>query len=123
MSRDRLGAAIEELAAARALVGSGFSRQAVSRAYYAAFYAAESVLLEFGESRSKHTGVIAAFGRYANEDAGFGQGLASLLRSLFRVRGLADYDPVDVSMEDALHAIRDAEQFVEVVQAWFAERP
>jgi hypothetical protein len=53
----------EELAAARLLANGGFAAQAVSRAYYGAFYAAEAVLLELGETRSKHSGVVAAFVR------------------------------------------------------------
>ena len=49
-----------ELAAARLLADNGFPAQAISRAYYAAFYAAEAALLGIGEVRSKHAGVIAA---------------------------------------------------------------
>jgi len=51
----------QELEAARYLAGGGFAPQAVSRAYYAAFFAAEEALLALGETRSKHSGVLAAF--------------------------------------------------------------
>jgi uncharacterized protein (UPF0332 family) len=51
----------EELAAARLLADKGFEAQAVSRAYFAAFLAAETALLALGETRSKHSGVISAF--------------------------------------------------------------
>jgi uncharacterized protein (UPF0332 family) len=51
-----------ELAAARLLADNGFGAQAVSRSYYAAFYAAEAALLSIRETRSKHSGVIAAVG-------------------------------------------------------------
>lgn len=47
----------EELAAAQLLIDNGFPAQAVSRAYYAAFYAAEAALLRIGQVRSKHAGV------------------------------------------------------------------
>lgn len=43
----------QELAAARVLIEQGFPAQAVSRSYYAAFYAAEAALLLLGETRSK----------------------------------------------------------------------
>jgi len=43
-----------DLEAARILHRAGFSAQAISRAYYAAFYAAEAALLARGETRSKH---------------------------------------------------------------------
>ena len=66
MSKDRGEALIArgdtELLAARHLEEAGFSAQATSRAYYAAFYAAEAALLSLGETRSKHSGVISAFG-------------------------------------------------------------
>ena len=51
-----------ELDAARVLLSAGFGDQAISRAYYGAFYAAEAALLSLGETRSKHSGVLAAFG-------------------------------------------------------------
>jgi uncharacterized protein (UPF0332 family) len=41
-----------ELDAAQLLADNGFSAQAVSRAYYAAFYAAEAALLSLGETRA-----------------------------------------------------------------------
>lgn len=44
-----------ELGAARALAENGFTEQAVSRAYFACFYAAEAALLSLGETRSKHS--------------------------------------------------------------------
>jgi uncharacterized protein (UPF0332 family) len=47
-----------EIEAARLLAGAGFAAQAISRAYYAALYAAEEALATLGESRSRHSGVI-----------------------------------------------------------------
>jgi len=57
----RLTRSRRELEAARFLAGGGFAEQTISRAYYAAFSAAEDALLALGESRSKHSGVLAAF--------------------------------------------------------------
>lgn len=53
----------ESLAAARTLLAGNHHDFAASRAYYAMFYAAEALLLDRGESYSKHAAVIAAFGR------------------------------------------------------------
>lgn len=47
----------QELAAAQLLAENGFAAQAVSLAYYAAFYSAEAALLSLGETRAKHSGV------------------------------------------------------------------
>lgn len=54
---DRAG---QELEAAGLLAGHGFAAPAVSRAYFAAFYAAEEALALVGMVRSKHSGGVAA---------------------------------------------------------------
>lgn len=58
----------QELAAAELLLTSGFYVQAVSRAYYAAFYAAETANAFVGEIRRSHAGVISAFVRSIVKD-------------------------------------------------------
>jgi uncharacterized protein (UPF0332 family) len=57
----------EELDAAHNLVESGFPRQAISRAYYAAFYAARAALEVAGEPSPKtHSGMRTRFGDLAS---------------------------------------------------------
>jgi len=51
------------LEAARLLSNQDYFDFAVSRAYYAMFYVAEALLLGEGLAFSKHTAVIAAFGK------------------------------------------------------------
>ena len=53
----------ESRQAAQLLEREGYHDFAVSRAYYALFYAAEALLLARGLSFSSHAAVIAAFGR------------------------------------------------------------
>ncbi|MCI0635060.1 MAG: HEPN domain-containing protein [Actinobacteria bacterium] len=107
-----------ELAAARLLASAGFHAQAVSRAYFAAFFAAEEALLALGETRSKHSGVVSTFGRLVVREGGFEEPAGLLLRSLFERRNQADYVPVEVPDEEADRAINDAERFVDAVQVW-----
>ncbi len=52
----------DSLKAARLLAANGLLDFAASRAYYAMFYVAEAFLLERGQSFSRHSAVIAAFG-------------------------------------------------------------
>jgi uncharacterized protein (UPF0332 family) len=106
----------EELAAARLLAGKGFEAQAVSRAYFAAFYAAEAALLALGETRSKHSGVVSAFVHLLVRGGQLDEEIGRLLRSLFERRNEADYSPIDVPAEEADAAIRDAERVVSAVQ-------
>lgn len=111
----------EELAAARLLADEGFEAQAVSRAYFAAFYAAETALLELGETRSKHSGVISAFVHLLVRSGQLNEEIGRLLRSLFERRNEADYSPVDVPLEEADAAIRDADRVVSAVEMWLGK--
>lgn len=112
----------QELEAARLLAQGGFHAQAISRAYFAAFYAAEAALLELGETRSKHSGVISAFGRHVIKEGGFDESTGRLLRSLFESRNEADYDFAVAPADEADVAIRDAERFVAAIAVWISER-
>lgn len=111
-----------EVEAARLLTASGFHAQAVSRAYYAAFYTAEAALLALGISRSKHSGVLSAFGRHLARDGGLPSEVGRTLHLLFDLRNTVDYDDVAVSAEHALEAIQDAERLVDAVEAWLSRR-
>ena len=111
----------EELAAARLLAGKGFEAQAVSRAYFAAFFAAEAALMALGETRSKHAGVVSAFVHLLIRGGQLDEEIGRLLRSLFERRNEADCSPVDVPAEEADAAIRDAERVVSAVKTWLAK--
>jgi len=104
------------------LVGGGFAAQAISRSYYAAFYAAEEALLALGETRSKHSGVLAAFERLVVRDGGLEPLIGHHLRSLFRRRNAADYGAVPASEKEGAQAIADAESVVDAVESWLATR-
>jgi uncharacterized protein (UPF0332 family) len=120
-SRTGLERCWEELAAARLLADKGFTAQAVSRAYFATFFAAEAALLVLGETRSKHSGVISAFVHLLVRSGQLEEDVGRLLRSLFERRNEADYSPVDVPAEEANAAIRDAERVVGAVETWLAQ--
>lgn len=118
MNRRELHRSRQELAAARLLASQGFHAQAVSRAYFAAFFAAEQALLSVGETRSKHSGVVSAFGRVLVRGERFDEAVGRLLRSLFEKRNQADYAPIEVPQEEAELAVAAAERFVHEVQSW-----
>jgi uncharacterized protein (UPF0332 family) len=117
-----LAEARRDLAAARYLLDGGFTDPAVSRAYYAAFAAAEEALLAVGEARSKHSGVISAFGLHAVRVGGFDPTVARIVGRLFRLRNEADYGTEDLDRHTAGQAVADAERFVEAVAAWIQSR-
>jgi uncharacterized protein (UPF0332 family) len=113
----------DELAAARLLAEHGFAAQAVSRSYFAAFYAAEAALLAVGEVRSKHAGVVAAVARVLVRDRGLEPEAGRLLRSLFERRSRADYDVGGTPAEEASRAVADATTVVDLMQSWMSSRP
>ncbi len=117
--QERLTRTSSDLDASRLLLKGGFLDQAASRAYYAAFYAAEAALLRLGETRSSHAGLIAAFGALVVKSGGFDPSIAALLRELFDLRNDADYELLgSIKQDDALRAIASAEWFVVAVEDW-----
>lgn len=65
--------------AAKLLVSEEFYDFAVSRAYYAMFYIAEAILLDDELNYSKHSAVIAAFGKHFVKNKSCACSLPSLL--------------------------------------------
>ncbi|MGH2498906.1 MAG: HEPN domain-containing protein [Candidatus Limnocylindria bacterium] len=120
--RELLERARTELAAGRSLAEGRFAAQAVMHAYYAAFFAAEAALLALGETRSKHSGVISAFGQLVVKTGSVDAETGSKLRKLFELRNTATYDAAKVEADLALSAIADAERFAAAVEAWLHRR-
>jgi uncharacterized protein (UPF0332 family) len=117
-----LARARTEIVVVRDLSSAGHDAQATSRAYYAAFYAAQAALLTLGETRSKHSGVISAFGRLVIRDGGLDPVHGRTLRELFEGRNAADYDWLDEREGSIDDLAAEAERFVDAVEAWIEER-
>jgi uncharacterized protein (UPF0332 family) len=87
---------------------------ATSRAYYAMFYAASAILVSQGISRSKHSGVHAAFGQYFVKPGLIEPEYGRMLINAFNVRLDSDYEvKPTLSKGLAEDILRDAGQFVE----------
>ena len=80
------------IAAARTLAGEGHPDFAVARAYYAMFYLASALLLGDELAFSKHSAVIAAFGRHLVKTGRIGAEFHAFLREAQDQRNLGDYD-------------------------------
>lgn len=106
----------------QALIDAEFPEQAISRAYYGVFHAAVAALLSLGEARSKHSGVLSAFGRLVVHEGGFDRDLAQVLRDLFEERNDVDYGLEDPTVEEARARLARAERFVEAVERWIESR-
>lgn len=107
--------------AAAALLKERFYEDAVSRAYYAAFHAAQAVLLTEGQRADTHKGLSTLFGLFfvktGRIDKRFGRYLANLKDD----RETSDYEAVSwVNEEVADKAIREAGEFCEGIEAYLA---
>jgi len=107
----------DKLTVARDLIDAGHYNDAVSKAYYAMFYAGKSLLLVLGEDPVKHEGVVSLFGeriaKVGLADPKYGR----TLRLMKRLREKSDYDEETwMTKEQAEDALGDAQDFVRTAQ-------
>jgi uncharacterized protein (UPF0332 family) len=111
--RELLSKARRSLDAATLLLQGGHPDFAAARAYYAMFYSAEAALEEKRLAFSKHSAVIAAFGREFAKPGLVPVELHRFLIDSFSVRNAGDYaSGGEVSADDAREQIDRAERFV-----------
>lgn len=111
----------DELQAAGQLLGFGHAEAAVSRAYYAAVYAAKAALDHLGKEQSTHSAVISAFGQLVVKEQGASTTAGRALNRLHDSRTRADYTLGPTSDADARNAIDRAKIVVDAVDAWLAD--
>jgi uncharacterized protein (UPF0332 family) len=87
---------------------------AISRAYYAMFYCAEALLFSKDLTFSKHSAVIAFFGKEFVKSGIFSKDIYSHLTDGFTERQICDYDAMIMpKAEDAERIINGAKIFIE----------
>lgn len=112
----------KSIQAAKELAAGGYYDFAASRAYYAAFYAATTILLREGLEFGKHSGVIASIHQRFVKTGILDKQYGKDLNWLFELRSVGDYGvTVHVSQQDAERAIRAAESFVNAIKALMKE--
>lgn len=109
------------LAASRRLNEQGDHDFAASRAYYAMFYLAEALLLSRDLSLSKHSAVIAAFGKHFVKTGHFSAAHHAALRTAFDQRNIGDYDQTEFPNDTAEALLQNAEAFVRDAEAYLRE--
>lgn len=107
------------LKASRVLIDSGDYDFSISRIYYVMFYCAEALLLTKDLKFSKHSAVIAAFGREFVKTGLLSQELHSYLIKGFRERQIGDYETMNLpSIEDAEEMAENAGAFLEATRIY-----
>jgi uncharacterized protein (UPF0332 family) len=107
----------EEIQTVRDNIDNGHYHTAVSRAYYAMFYAATAILLTKNIVRSKHSGVSAAFGRDFVRTGEIDPMYHRLLLETFHERTRSDYNvSVSETRQQAETALQNAKNFVSMAK-------
>ncbi|MBM3745968.1 MAG: HEPN domain-containing protein [Acidobacteria bacterium] len=105
------------LDAAKLLRERGYLEEALSRSYYAMFYAARALLAGEGLSFSKHSAVIAAFGQHFAKPGRVPAEYHYHLRSAQDFRLSGDYDlEYTAGQEEVQEQIARAERFLALAQ-------
>ncbi len=100
-----------------------FPPDALSRAYYAMFYAAPAALLSEGVRRRKHRGVIAAFGERISKPGLVDREHHRALTVAFKDREVADYQVMaEFGSEQVGERIAQARVFMQAVKGFLANR-
>jgi len=111
--RELLLKARQSLEAAKLLLTNNFSDYATSRAYYSMFYIAEAFLEGEGPSFSKHSAVIAAFGREFAKPQRVSPDFHRFLIEAQELRTTGDYGQLNaITTDQATEQIDRAEQFL-----------
>ena len=96
---------------------------AVSRAYYAMYYAAEACLLSIDETVSSHKGLIAQFGKYFVKEGLIEPMYGRMLVTVYQRRQLGDYEvSYTLSESETAEAITNADVFIDQIKIYLASR-
>ena len=102
----------EHLEAAEISLQHGLYRDAISRAYYAVYSAAYSILFLLGKTPKTHAGVRTAFGLLVKEGI-VEDKYGKVLTKLHGMREISDYDPFSFyGKEEAEMAVKEAKEFI-----------
>jgi uncharacterized protein (UPF0332 family) len=111
--RELLDKSARSIDAAQLLFRYGYFDFAASRAYYAMFYAVEALMLDRDLSFSKHSAVIAAFGKEFVKTSIFDSRFHRILLKAFDLRNAGDYGTIQaVSEEKANQTLAEASELL-----------
>lgn len=112
----------ESTEVARDLARDSHHDFAASRAYYAMFYVAEALLAHLGQSYSKHSGVISAFGREYTKAGRLDPKFHRRLLDAQDLRHTGDYGIEEhVSEKQAAAVCGWADEFISAAEAFLGK--
>jgi uncharacterized protein (UPF0332 family) len=122
LAERRIEVANERLAVAKQLQRGGFYRDAVNRAYYAAFAAARALLALKRLDSKTHQGVINLFYKHYVKPGYFPKTTGAFLEKARGLREKADYDEfAPITAEKTREEVKGAAAFVAAVEKYLVE--
>jgi uncharacterized protein (UPF0332 family) len=113
----RLSRAKETLGEVRDLEEHGHWNAAISRLYYACFYAVSALILTRDFQAKSHAGVRHLFGLHFVKEGVISRESGKFYSDLFDLRQLGDYDDfTEFNKETLKDLLPDAEQFIENIE-------
>ena len=107
----------DKLRVAEKLLVGGDLEDAVSRAYYAAFHAAQAILLTEGLSADTHQGLVNLFGLHLVKSGKFEKKFGKYLANLKDDREAGDYEVYSaIDQETAKTAVQEAREFLQAAE-------
>jgi uncharacterized protein (UPF0332 family) len=120
--RYRMRQADDSLREASILRNADAQRGAVSRAYYAMFYALLALLATKQLGTSRHSGAISLFDREFVKTGVFAPDLSKSLHLAFDRRQIHDYgEMIDLDASTSDEAIADATRFVAAIRQYLSD--
>ncbi len=111
------------LASAELLIREGDFESAVSRTYYAMFYAVEAVLLTKNLSFSSHKSVISSFNRDFIREGIFPKHMSKDIGLAFEKRQLGDYEHrFVIEPAEAVQMLEKGKSFVQTIVTWLQQQ-
>ena len=103
----------KKLKVAEKLLKSGDYEDAVSRAYYAVYHAAQALLLTEGQQAESHKGVVTLFGLLFVKTGKFSKKMGKYIANLKDDRESGDYEVISyLDSDTAEAAITEAREFL-----------
>ena len=123
---DYLEKARESLDEARAIYGIGLASVAARSAYYAAFHAAQALIIsKTGKVAKTHSGVRSEFNRLAKDNEHIATELRTFLAKAYAYKEIDDYGMEKksaITMAMAKSAVDTAQRFVDCIAAALVDR-
>jgi uncharacterized protein (UPF0332 family) len=106
----------KRIEASKILLGKGYCKDAVSRAYYSMYYASKAVLSMKGIQTKTHEGLASKIGELAIKGV-IEREYGRILTKAKDMRGTADYGMYkEFSLEEVRSLIENAERFLERIK-------